>query len=169
MGGEIKRASEEEESKMNVFCTCSHFFSLLFKSLFVNWVQWAQVSEIRVVISLYSSFLISGFLLLSSFAGVCHTDRTTLNIDVLSSLSILAYTCSLFLSLLTLVISSIRSPMLQQLGFQSKDLRFNQEVEGNMFLSTIAKETVEKMCMLIVAANKNSLMILFEISPQYLP
>jgi len=62
------------------------------------------VSEIRVVISLYSHFFLSGFLLLYSPVDVGHIDRTILkNIDqttlkagMLSSLSLLAYSCYLF-------------------------------------------------------------------------
>ena len=67
------------------------------------------MGEIRIIISLYSSFLISEFLLASSPVDVGHTDRTTLNIGVLSSLSLLDYSCYLFnfyLYLLSLVLEA---------------------------------------------------------------
>jgi len=52
--------------------------------------------ESKVIISLYSPLLINEFLLLSSPVNVGQIDRNTLNTDVMSSLSLLAYSCYLF-------------------------------------------------------------------------
>ena len=53
--------------------------------------------------SLCSPFLISGFLPLSTLVNVGHIDPIMLSIDVLSSLSLLAYNCYLFDSCLCLL------------------------------------------------------------------
>ena len=62
--------NEEEERKLKAF-----IYTLISSLLhFVPIINWVYVSEIRVVIFLYSPLLISEFLLLSS---LCHIDQTT--------------------------------------------------------------------------------------------
>jgi len=99
------RASEEEESKLKAFVH-TLISSLFYFVHIINWVLWVWMSEIRVVIFFYSPILI-GFILSSSPMDVGHIDWITLNNGVLSSLSLLAYSCYLFnpyLYLLSLVL-----------------------------------------------------------------
>jgi len=81
------------------------------------------MSEIKLVISSYSSLLISEFFLLSSPVDIDHIDRITLDTDVLSSLSLLAYSCYLFN--LYLHLSSIRSSLLQQTSYMMSSHKKN--------------------------------------------
>ena len=79
--------------------------------LFVNWVLWIWVSEIRVVISCILSLLISGFLLLSSPVDVGTLTESRKILNILSSL--ILFLLLLFVSQLVLAISGIRNSLLQ--------------------------------------------------------